>query len=291
MDTLDAAARRTFESAGPGYLAYIPGGGLYSAALADFLALRLEPLRGAVEAAPALVQIEENGRPVAVRPVRLPAGGAAASSRPAARWRTSPRSSPPGTARSARTSSAARLRSEQTHASIDEGGEARGVPGAGSARSPPTTTSDGPRRPARGDPRGPRRGPAAVPRRGQRRHDEHRRGRPDRRGRGGRRARKACGSTSTAAYGGFFQLTDRGRERVRRHRARRLVTLDPHKGLFLPYGTGCLLVRDGEAPARGPPRARAEYLQDLPTHEATPNFSDSRPSSRATSAASGCGCR
>ena len=25
------------------------------------------------------------------------------------------------------------------------------------------------------------------------------------------------------------------------------VTLDPHKGLFMPYGTGALLVRDGSA--------------------------------------------
>jgi glutamate/tyrosine decarboxylase-like PLP-dependent enzyme len=25
------------------------------------------------------------------------------------------------------------------------------------------------------------------------------------------------------------------------------ITLDPHKGLFLPYGTGCLLVRDAKS--------------------------------------------
>lgn len=47
-----------------------------------------------------------------------------------------------------------------------------------------------------------------------------------------------------AAYGGFFQLTEEGREKLRGlHRADSIV-LDPHKGLFLPFGTGCLLVRD-----------------------------------------------
>jgi aromatic-L-amino-acid decarboxylase len=47
-----------------------------------------------------------------------------------------------------------------------------------------------------------------------------------------------------AAYGGFFLLTKRGREVFRGMERADSVTLDPHKGLFLPYGTGCLLVRD-----------------------------------------------
>ena len=49
------------------------------------------------------------------------------------------------------------------------------------------------------------------------------------------------------AYGGFFVLTERGRERFRGIERADSVTLDPHKGLFLPYGTGSLVVRDGEA--------------------------------------------
>ena len=49
------------------------------------------------------------------------------------------------------------------------------------------------------------------------------------------------------AYGGFFQLTERGRHRLRGIERADSVTLDPHKGLFLPYGTGCLLVRDRAA--------------------------------------------
>lgn len=46
-----------------------------------------------------------------------------------------------------------------------------------------------------------------------------------------------------AAYGGFFLLTDQGRSVMRGISRADSITLDPHKGLFLPYGTGCLLVR------------------------------------------------
>ncbi|MEI5579186.1 pyridoxal-dependent decarboxylase, partial [Streptomyces brasiliscabiei] len=50
-----------------------------------------------------------------------------------------------------------------------------------------------------------------------------------------------------AAYGGFFALTSRGRAALRGIERADSVTLDPHKGLFLPYGTGCVLVRDRDA--------------------------------------------
>lgn len=49
-----------------------------------------------------------------------------------------------------------------------------------------------------------------------------------------------------AAYGGFFLLTERGRELLAGIGSADSITLDPHKGLFLPYGTGALLVRNGE---------------------------------------------
>lgn len=47
-----------------------------------------------------------------------------------------------------------------------------------------------------------------------------------------------------AAYGGFFCLTPRGKGTLRGIERADSVTLDPHKGLFLPYGTGALVVRD-----------------------------------------------
>jgi aromatic-L-amino-acid decarboxylase len=50
-----------------------------------------------------------------------------------------------------------------------------------------------------------------------------------------------------AAYGGFFVLTERGKNMMRGIDQADSITLDPHKALFLPYGTGSLLVRDGEA--------------------------------------------
>src|SRR5947208_17132967 len=51
---------RSFTTIGPGYLAYIPGGGLYSAALADFISNTTNRFTGVWLAAPALVQLEAN---------------------------------------------------------------------------------------------------------------------------------------------------------------------------------------------------------------------------------------
>jgi aromatic-L-amino-acid/L-tryptophan decarboxylase len=49
-----------------------------------------------------------------------------------------------------------------------------------------------------------------------------------------------------AAYGGFFLLVEEVRARFRGIERSDSVVVDPHKGLFLPYGTGGLLVRDGQ---------------------------------------------
>jgi aromatic-L-amino-acid decarboxylase len=66
-----------------------------------------------------------------------------------------------------------------------------------------------------------------------------------------------------AAYGGFFQLTKRGRERLAGIEHADSVVLDPHKGLFLPFGTGCLLVRDREILRRAHAIEKPGFLQDL----------------------------
>jgi len=78
-----------------------------------------------------------------------------------------------------------------------------------------------------------------------------------------------------AAYGGFFYLTRRGKERLRGMERAHSITLDPHKGLFLPYGTGCLLVRDGNH-LRNAHCFQASYLQDI-EGEGAVNFSDYSP--------------
>ncbi len=51
---------RSYTSSGPGYLAYIPGGGVFPAALADLIADGTNRYTGIWQAAPALVQIEAN---------------------------------------------------------------------------------------------------------------------------------------------------------------------------------------------------------------------------------------
>lgn len=51
---------RSFTAPGPGYLAFIPGGGLFPAALADFIADTTNRFTGIWQAAPALVQLEAN---------------------------------------------------------------------------------------------------------------------------------------------------------------------------------------------------------------------------------------
>lgn len=69
-----------------------------------------------------------------------------------------------------------------------------------------------------------------------------------------------------AAYGGFFVLTERGQQRLRGLERADSITLDPHKGLFLPYGTGSLLVRNRNAlkQAHG---SEAAYLPDRQQEE------------------------
>jgi Glutamate decarboxylase and related PLP-dependent proteins len=54
------AIAHTYEYAGPGYLAYIPGGGLFTAAVAEFLAQGVNRFVNLWQPSPAVVQIEQN---------------------------------------------------------------------------------------------------------------------------------------------------------------------------------------------------------------------------------------
>ena len=61
--------------------------------------------------------------------------------------------------------------------------------------------------------------------------------------------RKLCDKAKTwmhvdAAYGGFFMLTKHGQQKLKGIETADSIVLDPHKGLFCPYGSGCLLVKD-----------------------------------------------
>lgn len=75
-------------------------------------------------------------------------------------------------------------------------------------------------------------------------------------------------------YGGFFQLTERGRARLAGIERADSISLDPHKSLFLPYGTGALLARNPALLARAHADADpADYLQDL-TETGLPEYAD-----------------
>jgi len=73
-----------------------------------------------------------------------------------------------------------------------------------------------------------------------------------------------------AAYGGFFLLTEHGRQVMKGIRRADSVAIDPHKGLFLPYGSGAVLVRDGQKLYQSQ-HMTANYMQD--TRDATQEFS------------------
>ncbi|TVP68159.1 MAG: aminotransferase class V-fold PLP-dependent enzyme [Nitriliruptor sp.] len=76
-----------------------------------------------------------------------------------------------------------------------------------------------------------------------------------------------------AAYGGFFQLTERGRQLLAGIERADSITLDPHKSLFLPFGTGALLVRD-RAHLAASFAEEADYLRDAEEEPpALPDFS------------------
>lgn len=64
-----------------------------------------------------------------------------------------------------------------------------------------------------------------------------------------------------AAYGGFFLLTEEGRKKLKGIEMTDSVVLDPHKGLFMPYGSGALVVKDVRLLA-GAHRFEAGYMQD-----------------------------
>lgn len=52
------------------------------------------------------------------------------------------------------------------------------------------------------------------------------------------------------------------------------MTLDPHKGMFLPYGTGAIVVRDGALLRDAHHAGTAAYLQDLAGEGELPNASE-----------------
>ncbi|HEX2206491.1 MAG TPA: aminotransferase class V-fold PLP-dependent enzyme, partial [Longimicrobium sp.] len=73
--------------------------------------------------------------------------------------------------------------------------------------------------------------------------------------------REGCWLHVDAAYGGFFMLTEHGRGVLAGIERSDSVILDPHKGLFLPWGSGIVLVRD-VGPMVAAHHGSGSYMQD-----------------------------
>jgi aromatic-L-amino-acid decarboxylase len=276
LDDIEDAVAHTLEYSGPGYLAYIPGGGLFTAALAEFLAQGVNRYVGLWQPSPAVVQLEENVTRWMCDLFEMPAGSQGLLTTGGSMANLSA----VVTARHARLGrdflDGTYYVTEQTHASVTKAATIAGF----SERNVRIVATD-----------------------------EELRMDPDALGAAVARDRAAgdrpffvaasAGTTNTgaidpldavadvaadqelwlhvdAAYGGFFWLTDRGRERFRGITRADSVTLDPHKGLFLPYGTGGLIVRDGGA-LRDAHFEGAAYLQDLPPAGELPNYAELSP--------------
>jgi aromatic-L-amino-acid decarboxylase len=259
---VERLALKSFTNAGPGFMAYIPGGGLFESAVADFVANGINRYITVWTAAPGLVQLEVNVIRWFCQLVDYPessggylsSGGSMANFTAVftARRERLPEDFLDGTI----------YVSDQIHHSVTRAATLAGFPWS-AVRTVPV--------------------------------DEAWRIRVDeleqviaedrKNGRTPFMIVGSAGTTNTgaiddlealadvaereelwlhldAAYGGFFVLTDRGRRRMAGIGRADSITLDPHKGLFLPYGTGCLLVRDGGALKRAH-SVQADYMPPL----------------------------
>lgn len=258
------AAELSINTAGPGYLAYIPGGGLLTAGVADLIANWLNRYTGLTAAAPGLCRLEadviawlaqEFGYGPEARGL-LTTGGSLANFSAIVTARHA-KLGQDGDYRRARVYTSA-----QAHHSVAKSVALAGIPAKNVVAVPTDArlrlqpdafealvqrdlaaglqpfllvTAAGTTNTGAVDPLGPLSDVCE-------RHD--------------------LWHHVDGAYGGAFALCETGRARMRGISRADSITFDPHKGMFLPYGTGCLLVRDGET-LRAAHHADAPYLQDF----------------------------
>jgi aromatic-L-amino-acid decarboxylase len=274
LELVDTIAQNSSDNAGPGMLAYIPGGGLFASSLADLLSTTIDRYVNLWGEAPVAAQIEYNvvrwlcelfEFPPESRGV-LTSGGSMAnfSAIVAARKDRLPEDFLAG----------AVYVSEHVHASVTKSAMLAGFPVRNVrkvAADPSLRIEVDALERAVAEDRAHGLSPFAVV--------------------------ASAGTTNTGAidpidaiadvaadqglwlhvdgaYGGFFQLTDRGRERFRGIERADSITLDPHKGMFLPYGTGALVVRDGAKLRDAHHIGTSAYLQDLAADAHIPNFAE-----------------
>ena len=271
LDLTRRAAAASYETAGPSYIAYIPGGGIVSAAVAEFLAAGLNRYTGKVIPAPGFVALEQSvlrwmcdlfAFPAGAQGL-LTTGGSMSNLIALAAART--------VHAEGRVDRATVYVGEHAHGSLAKAARTVGISRdhVRSVRSTPDLRLD----------------------------TEHLRTRIE----VDRSAElipvcvcAAAGTTNTGtvdplaemaavaadagiwfhvdgAYGGFFQLTERGRDRLAGIERADSITLDPHKSLFLPYGTGALVVRSTDA-LRRTFTEEAAYMQDFGDAGGLPDF-------------------
>lgn len=78
------------------------------------------------------------------------------------------------------------------------------------------------------------------------------------------------------AYGGLFSLCDEGKSKLRGIDQADSVALDPHKTLFLPYGTGAALIRKGQH-LLDSFSASADYIKPFSETDVGPSPADLSP--------------
>ena len=258
---------RSFTTPSPGYLAYIPGGGLYPAAVADFISAATNRYTGVWMAAPALVQLEANvldwfrdwmSFPPSTRGLLTTGGSMAAfNAILCARERHLGRE----------VRSGVLYTTTHVHHSVEKAAKLAGVfedrirhvPVDGAFRMRVNALVD------------------AV------RADRSMGLRPF-------MVVSSAGTTNTGAvdpldaiadvcaaeglwhhvdgaYGAFFHMCPELRPLLAGLPRADSLTLDPHKGMFLPYGTGALLVRDGST-LRAVHGMSAGYLPGTPDPDA-----------------------
>ena len=266
----------TINTASPGYLAYIPGGGIFHAAVAELVTLSVNRYVGLFAAAPGLVQLEANvltwfatmvGMPdksggllttggsianltalVTARRERLPPDFLRGIIYTSTEAHHSVRKAaliagfPEGNVREIATDSHFRMIPAALEAAIAEDRAAGKTPFFLAAAAGTTNTG-------------------AV---------------DDLETLATLAERERLWFHVDAAYGGFFLLTERGRAVMKGISRADSVTLDPHKSLFLPYGTGCLLVRERESLRRAHAVAGA-YMPPMQTEDDLVDFCEIGP--------------
>lgn len=272
----DEAIPRSFNAAGPGYLAYVPGGGLFHSAVADLIADAVNRYVGVCAAAPALVQLEANvvrwfceilGMPRGSGGV-LTSGGSLANFTAIVAARKSLLGDdflratlycsthvhhsfqkaanlagfPYANIRELPVDDLFRIRIDALEEAVAQDRAAGWTPFlvAGSAGTTATGAVDD------------LAALAAVAR------------------------REKLWFHVDGAYGALFMLTERGRAALRGIEEADSVILDPHKTLFLPFGTGAVVVRDARTLRRAH-SLHADYLPAMQEEDELVDFCELSP--------------